>query len=375
MTTQAPPDVDELLCSLAAYGLDGSGRSLPAAPLNDETFGALTRQVTTAKLIGFLSAAVQNGDLPVTDQQRTRVGEKHLEAMCHTLYLERLLLDLADRLERADIPFRVLKGSSVAQLDYEDACLRPFVDVDLLVQSDNFDRSVEVLEAAGVKRMWRAPRSGFDRRFGKGATLLSPDGYEVDLHRTFAQGPWGLTVQLADLWKDSRPFDLAGHTLHALPDEARLLHAAIHSVAGHTASTPYLPSRDLAEMLLFGTVNVDKARDLAKRWQMEAVLAEAANTAWDLLDLADVTSLSAWAASYEPSALDQRRRAVYRAGEATYTAASLAALGALPKLRDRVAMAADLSFPSRQFLADRDLTYRSWLQRGVTNALRGRRRR
>jgi hypothetical protein len=375
VSTLARPDLDSVLCSLASYGLDGSGRALPGEVLDDDTFASLLHRVGVSKLIGLAAAAVQNGDLPTTPEQAELVAEKHLESMCQTLYLERLLLDLADLLDGEGIPFRVLKGSAVAQLDYEDTCLRPFVDVDLLVESETFDRAVSALEGAGVKRMWRSPRPGFDRRFGKGATLLSPEGYEVDLHRTFVQGPWGLTVKMDDLWGSSRGFDLGGRPLQALSDEARLLHAAIHSTLGHTTSTPYLPSRDIAEMLLFGSVDVAKARSLAESWQMEAVLAEAATTAWRLLDLADVTSLSAWAAMYEPSPLDMRRRAVYKAGAATYTAKSLAALAALPRMRDRVAMAADLAFPSRQFLADRDLSYRRWLQRGLANAVRGRRRR
>ena len=207
MTTKAPPAVEEVLWAIASYGLDASGRTLPAEPVDDKTFPMLINKVARAKLIGLFAAAVENGDLPVTPDQRTLVADRHLEAMCHTLYLERLLLDLAGHLDDAAIPFRLLKGSSVASLDYEDPCLRPFVDVDLLVESATFDRTVAVLESAGVRRLWAAPRPGFDRRFGKGSTLLSPEGYEVDLHRTFVSGPWGLTVRLDDLWEGSRTFE------------------------------------------------------------------------------------------------------------------------------------------------------------------------
>ena len=375
MTTSAQVSVDEVIRALAAYGLAGSARTLPAEPLDDDAFALLLRRARVSKLLGLLGAAVDNGDLPTTDDQRGQVAELHTEAMCHTLYLERLLLTLAARLDGAGLDFLVLKGSAVAQLDYEDPFLRPFVDVDLLVRSEAFDDAVRVIEDAGVRRAWRSLRPGFDRRFGKGATLVTSDGYEVDLHRTFVQGPWGLTVDLADLWREPRSFVLGGRPVRALGDEPRLLHAAIHSVLGHQAATAYLPSRDLVEMLLFGPVDGEAARELAARWQMEAVLAEAVSTAWDLFEMADVTSLSAWAASYEPTDLDRRRRAVYRQGGATYTAQSLLALGALPRVRDRLAMAVDLAFPSREFLADRDLTYARWVRRGVGNALRHRKRR
>ena len=331
------------------------------------------RRVEVGKLIGLTAAAIENGDLPVTGEQRTTVAGRHMRAMCQALRLERLLLELADCLDEAGIEMRVLKGSAVAQLDYENPYLRPFVDVDLLVPSESFDHAVTVLERAGVGRIWRTPRAGFDRRFGKGATLRSTDGYEVDLHRTFVLGPWGLTVKLSDLWSDSRAIELGGRKLLALSDEARLMHAAIHATLGHTSSLPYLPSRDIAEMLLFGTVDVAAVRALASRWQMEAVLAEGVALAWSLLDLADVTSLSAWAEGYQPSDLDRHRRSVYLPGAATYTAKSLAAISALPRLRDRVSMATSLAFPSRQFLEDRGISYGDWLRRGIGNAVRARR--
>ncbi len=360
---------------VAAYGLDGSGTAPMTEPFDDESFALFLRRIEVGKLIGLAAIAVRNGDLPVTPSQRETVAGRHLSAMGQAIRLEGLLVELTDRLSAADIEVRVLKGSAVAQLDYEDPCLRPFVDVDLLVRSDDFARAVTVLEDAGIGRIWGAPRAGFDRRFGKGATLRTAAGFEVDLHRTFVQGPWGLTVELADLWEDSRPIEIGGRTLPALTDGARLLHAAIHATLGHQLTVPYLPSRDLAEMLLFGeAAAADDARRLAQRWQMEAVLAEAVTLAWTVLELADVTALSAWAEAYQPSELDARRRAVYRADGASYTAKSLAALTALPRLRDRVALVTTLAFPSRAFLDDHGLTYRTWLGRGVSKAVRARRR-
>jgi hypothetical protein len=373
--TDTDAEVARILRALAAYGLDGSAHRLPATEIDDATFRLLMSSVHVAKLSGLLSAAVANGDFPVTQEQRRKIAEAHVTAMSHALQLERLLLSLVETLEAAGIETRVLKGSSVAQLDYEDASLRPFVDVDLLVRTEDFDRSVEALEASGVERIWRTPRPGFDRRFGKGATLHSPLGYEVDLHRTFAQGPFGLTVDLEDLWRDGRVIEVGGRKLTALSDEMRLLHAAIHATIGHTLNVPYLPSRDIAEMLLFGTVDVAATREIAARWQLEALLAEGVRSAWELLAIADVTALSAWAEGFRPSELDERRRAVYRQGGASYTAKSLAALGALPRFRDRVAMATSLAFPSRQFLKDHRVTYGQWLGRGVSKALRSRRHR
>lgn len=369
MTTAVDAQVPDLMRSIAAYGLQGSHVRLPDQPLADEDWSRLVRQVLTGKLIGLLAIAIDNGDLSTTPEQRGEIAELHVAAMSHSLQLERLLLGIADTLDHAGVPFRVLKGSAVARLDYEDPCLRPFVDVDLLVRSDDFARAVGLLEAAGIRRIWRSPREGFDRRFGKGATLVTADGYEVDLHRTFVSGPWGLTVTLSDLWQPGRDIELAGRVLQTLSDEARLLHAAMHAVLGHELSTPYLASRDVAEMILFGRIDRVELLAMARRWQVEAVLAEAITLAWTMFQLADITALSAWAETYQTTDLDQRRRAVYRQATGSYTAKSVASLQALPRMRDRMSFLLDLAFPSGQFLTDRGLSRRAWMRRGMSRAV------
>ena len=57
----------------------------------------------------------------------------------------------------------------------------------------------------GGQRDQPPARPGFDRRFGKSFTYLMPGGVEVDVHRTFVMGPFGLTIELDDLWRGGRP--------------------------------------------------------------------------------------------------------------------------------------------------------------------------
>ena len=99
-----------------------------------------------------------------------------------------------EALEKAGIAHRVLKGHAWAHTVYPDPSWRAFGDVDLLVGTDDSDRAVEVLESTGVRRTLPEVRPGFDRRFGKDATLLSASGREVDLHRLLVAGPYGLWV-------------------------------------------------------------------------------------------------------------------------------------------------------------------------------------
>ena len=81
---------------------------------------------------------------------------------------------------------------------------------------------MNTLVAVGHRRKFPEPRPGFDRRFGKGSCLVSPGGHEIDLHRTLAMGPYGVRIDLEDLWRRSSSFGLAGRQFLALGPEERL---------------------------------------------------------------------------------------------------------------------------------------------------------
>ena len=169
----------------------------------------------------------------------------------------------------------MLKGSAVAHLDYPDPSLRTFGDVDLLVRSRDIDAAVAVLAARGARpRLGRAP-PGFDRRFGKGATFThrhgpgdrpAPDVRDGAVRTADAPGgPLGAAEDT---------FDLAGRPVRALDAECRFLHACFHAALGNAAPR-LVPLRDVAQMLLFGGLDMDRVDRLMRAWQAEAVVARA----------------------------------------------------------------------------------------------------
>ncbi len=116
--------------------------------------------------------------------------------------------------------------------------------------------------------------------------LTRPDGgTELDLHRTLALGPFGLTVHLPDLWRHHEPLTLAeGLELRALDLETRFLHACFHASLGDLPPR-LVPLRDVAEMALSGKLDIDRVISLAKSWRAQAVLARAAALSCALLQL------------------------------------------------------------------------------------------
>lgn len=358
-------DPVRLLHSVAAFGLPGALRDFPTRPLDDAVWRTLLAGVRNQRLEGHLADAVVSRALPASDRQIDEVAAAHQAAMWQVLRLERRLIEAVDVLDAAGLDSRVLKGSAYAHLCYPNPALRVFGDIDLLVRTDAFDDAVAVLDAAGFRRRWAQPRPGFDRRFGKGATLDGPDGVELDLHRTFTLGPYGLKVHLDDLFDSAAVFTVGGRQLQALAAEERFLHTCYHAALG-SPSPRLVPLRDVAQQALAGREDLDSARvlDLARRWRGQAVLARAIRLAWDMLDVADVLPLSVWAERYEPSREERRALSVYVGRNRSYGAKVVASLGALPGLADKVAFLRALALPQRAFVTERGTAYRRLWRRG-----------
>jgi hypothetical protein len=344
----------------------------PLGPLDPAQWAALMAVAVDERLVGLLVVAVQTGVLQVTPEQRRAAEDRHVAAMAHVLRLERTLVEVAGALAGAGIDVRLLKGSATAHLDYPDPALRPFADIDLLVPGRDLEAAVAVLARRGFTPRQREPRPGFAARFGKGVALVDPAGTELDLHRTLAHGSYGITIDLAELWRGSDRLPLGPRSIPVLDAPSRLLHAAIHGVLGSRPAR-VLPLRDLAQ-LLASDVDTDAVLRRAAAWRLEAVLARGITDAGQLLSLPQASPLVTWARDYVPSELDQARLAAYDHPDNPYTIRALDSLRFLRRGRDRLAFAYSLAVPDRAFLAASGHTRFSWVMRGVRAAGTGLRR-
>jgi hypothetical protein len=349
--TSTTTDPAALAGAVAAAGLPGTVYGLEPAELSDDEWRALLRLCRSEHLAGLLLAASHDSTARLQQQRREALISMHRQSMESVLLLEHAMLRTVEALTSAGAETRVLKGSAVARLDYSNPSQRPFGDIDLMVRPHEFDLALAVLRDLGFRRETQGISPRFDRRFGKGATLVDADGVYLDLHITFVQGRFGLAVDLDDLWDDAEPFVVAGRTLHALTPEARLLHATYHAVLGNWPPR-LLPLRDVAEMALYGRWDDARLRRLSQRWRADSVLATGVREAWDLLGLQDSTALSTWAQEYVVPAGDRRVMALHRTRGSSYTARQLAAISALP-WRERLSFALCLALPSREFLERR----------------------
>jgi len=362
-----------LFQAVAAHGLPGAPTLASRVDALDPPVWAYLMQFARGERItGLLVSAILDAALPATEEQIDEAQGVHRAFMVTALALEATLVKTAAVLDDAGIDYRVLKGTGVAHLDYPHPWLRSFGDIDLLVRSSQYDHAVKTLVAAGHRRNFPEPRAGFDRRFGKGSCLVGPAGYEIDLHRTLAMGPYGLRVNLDDLWRRSSTFELAGRRFLALGPEERFLHACFHAVLGN--SPPRLAAlRDVAEMHLTRPLDIDLTRRLSSSWGADAVVARAVRVTSEVLGLTSDTPLTRWAREFTPDRRDQHFLAVYSGAPRSYAAKSFAAVTAIPGIRDKAAFLFSLAFPSRGYLEQRHLRATDRWRRGFTEVRRSRR--
>lgn len=359
------------LLAVACFGLPDSAKELPSRPLSDSMWLDLLGLVRDHRLTGLLSSALKDGALPATAEQRLQAQQLQLSAMTWAMRLELELVELISVLAQANADFRVLKGPSAAHLDYRDPNLRPFADLDILVRSDQIDTVVVALDRAGFQRRDLPPTPGFDRRFSKGATFLGPTGYELDLHRTFVKGAWGLLVDLDDLWDGGEEFVLAGRTVRGLSRSPRFMHACYNAALGNWP--PRLASlRDVAQMILTGDLDYGAVRALSHHWHADAVVAAAVCDAWNLLGVRRDIELSEWARGVVPSGRDAARLALHRSENKNASALAISALSAIPGVRDKVAFLRAMLVPEARYIDGRHQSATARLRHGMREVRRSR---
>ena len=337
--------------AVAMYGLP-SDLALPDAPLSDEEFGELFDRCEDDRLVGLLAAAVRDGALQVSDTARDTLEEEWQRWLAHDLRIERLLLDTLHELAGAGIPARVLKGVALAHTAYTDPALRVFGDADVLVPGPHFTRAAALLAARlDARRYLPELRPGFDDRFGKEVMLrvaLDSGPLELDLHRVFVDGAFGLTIDVDDLFAPPYRFALGSFELEALPMPQRLLHACYVAALGDWPPR-LMAQRDLVQIVVREQPNLVDVLLMARRWRCETVVARAVTDTWAILRPQARPPIVEWAARYEPSRTDRFLFGAHR-GPARAITRHAAAVVVLPDVSSRAAYLHAVAFPQREYL-------------------------
>jgi hypothetical protein len=319
-TTEHP-----VLVSAARHGL---GPRTPPVVLDATAADGVLARARFDHLTGFLAIAVLAGVVTVDDDGlRSALWQQWHGELLTCVRIEALAVRTAELLDTAGISWRLTKGAALAHLDYPDPAVRTFGDVDLIVHPSDWSAAVGLLSASGYRRETAALPGGYDARYGKGATVTTADGLEVDLHRRFAIGRFGVTARMEALFTSSGDVELAGRTMPVLDPAGRLLHACFHAALGGFRGLRAF--RDVAQLVLVTGADWPATFSVARSWRAEAVVASAIRESWDRLELDIEHPAHARAVSTTTSRSDQRVLRMF-ARESTFRSQALSALRRLP---------------------------------------------
>ncbi len=339
------------LADIVGVGLPGAA-PLAEEPLDDDRWISLLTTAANERATGMLYHAVLSGALAATATQREALSRVHELELADCLRLEGLLAIVGDALDANDVEWRLLKGPGFAYRFYPAPTWRTFGDIDLLVRGRDWDRVAALLHGADFDRRYHDPRPGFTARFGKGACFVSPVGLEIDLHRTFVAGPFGLGFDADALFARCDLVTIAAREIATLDAAGQAVHAALHAVLG--SERPRLVAlRDLAQILVTGT-DAEAVRARAQEWGVGYPVSRAVLLARTLLGLRAPLPLESWAAGYVPDTGERRALGAYASPQRSYAAQALAGVAALRGVRPRLAYMRALAFPTSGYLDARD---------------------
>lgn len=318
---------DAVLVVAARHGL-----GMPVEPVAvDGEAATVAARARFDHFSGFLARAVLDGVVIADDSLQSVVLADWHRQLLTCVRLEALAVRTAELLHTARIRWRLTKGAALAHLDYPDPSVRTFGDVDIVVHPDDWPDAFGLLTSAGgYRREVPTLPGGYDARYGKGATLTTPEGLEVDLHRRFAIGRFGVTSRMEELFGAADAVELAGRSLPVLDPPGRLLHACFHATLGGFRRLRAF--RDVAQLLLVSGVDWETTFGMARGWRAEPVVARAVQDTWERLGL-DVSHPAHDRATHtRMSRGDQRVLALF-AREAAFRAQALSAVRRLPPHR------------------------------------------
>ena len=269
---------------LVAAARHGLGSPTPPVELDEPAAAGALAQARFHHLSGFFAAAVLAGVVVADDESLwAALWQQWHDELVTCVRLEALAVRTGELLDTAGIRWRLTKGAALAHLDYPDPGVRTFGDVDLVIHPSDWSTAFRLLSTRGYRREVPTIPGGYDDRYGKGATLTTGEGLEVDLHRRFAIGRFGVTTRTEALFGSSDAIELAGRAIPVLDPPGRLLHACFHAALGGFRGLRAF--RDVAQLILVTSADWEATFEVARSWRAEAVVACAITESWERLEL------------------------------------------------------------------------------------------
>jgi hypothetical protein len=194
------------------------------------------RLIAAAEIHGLLPLlwhlCAQNGSLPMPAEVRQGLEQQFRRYRLHRTVLEARLAQLTGALDEAGVPYAVLKGPALAATVYDPPWLRPYGDIDLLLQVPSWPRVRALLQQLGYGVGDAGTLAASQRYPGDGlnsiACTLPHAQVLLEVHFDLLQLGWA-SPAMGELWSRLRSAPLGeGRTISVLAPEEQVLQACVH---------------------------------------------------------------------------------------------------------------------------------------------------
>lgn len=240
MLTEAEPELQVVLdCARTAIVTDASPDPLPLADTPDwDRVVELARYHGVVQLLyeGLEAVARKSGTefaVPETvlTQLSSIVQQKRMQNLAFTTELQELL----ERFETRGVRTLPFKGPVLSAAAYDDATVREYNDLDLLVHPEDITVAADILEERGYEWRRGTPRLDDAALLGGPVTKAIVHEYEmrgpefdVELRWRVGDAERPFSTPFSELWDRRDTVAVGGQPLPALAEPDRLLVLAFH---------------------------------------------------------------------------------------------------------------------------------------------------
>ena len=198
----------------------------------------------------------------IEEKMKSMAIAKARVSLMQQYYLGKLLLAFQSHA----IPMILLKGSYLREIVYQDISLRNIADVDILVQTADLERTLELLHDLGYSAQ-SAPLKVL-------LTSKDPLPYRsyttvnVDIHWTIDQRRGVNRINETGLWQRAGEATVAKVKIKSLATEDLLLHLCLHNSSRHSFVMMLRSICDIQQVLIHFAPELDWQRVLerAREW-------------------------------------------------------------------------------------------------------------
>ncbi len=299
------------LRAVCGIQLSASSFQMPTRALDQALWDHLASSASSRRGWGLVCAAIEDGSLPTTRTQHEEAERKSRIECARQVRLDAALVALARSFDDRGVDYRLLKGPAAAAAFYREPRARHHVDIDILARPAELAATVRVLTDVGASR----PRLGPDANawgdtIGWGQPLQLPSGIEVDIHQTLRPGPFGLRIDIEDLFAHRTELTIGGVAIPTMDDDLLFIHACYHAVL-HGGPPALVPLLDVASALDRGVPDAARVVAVAEGWRGGAVVARAVRAATEMFALDTVHPLQRFARDRTDRPMERQWLATY----------------------------------------------------------------